>query len=62
MYKQVTVAFGFASHWKKKWQEFFSGTNHSIVKQSQSKPKIPFETQVKTPPPDMLMFSNNISV
>ena len=42
MYEQVTVGFDFAFDW------FFSGTNHSTVKQSESKPKISFETQVKT--------------
>ena len=39
-YDQVTIGFGFTSHWLRKWREFSLPKSQSVVEESQSNAKI----------------------
>ena len=34
-YERGTTGFGFASHWLRKWREFFANQSQRVVKQNQ---------------------------
>ena len=46
---QVTIGFGFASHWLRKNGASFANQSEAKVKQNENKSKIDFYNQLKTP-------------
>ena len=46
---QVTISFGFSSHWLRKNETSFTKESQAKVKQNENKSKIDFNNQLKTP-------------
>lgn len=59
---QVTI--GFASHWSRKWREFFFFFNQSssVVKQNQSKPELLSTLNAKTRTKRVFLFEMTVTI
>ena len=58
--EQVTIGFGFACDWLRKWREF-TNQSQSVVKQNQSKRKFTFDSQGLVTSSHTLQLSRNTS-